>query len=145
MTNMPTIHKSIFIAASLDTVWSYLTDKEKMGVWYHSPEKDLEMGEEYHCMKVNDEGEQNPLIWGKVLEWDQPNKLVTTFNIAPFEGRETTVSWALEETLGGVMLSLKHEGIVTAAGVEAAAHLFAALDKGWDEHLSSMRSDAAAD
>ena len=30
-----TINKSIFLAASREVVWDYLTDKDKLGEWFH--------------------------------------------------------------------------------------------------------------
>ena len=45
---MPTtISKTVFFAAQPDTVWTFLTDKEKLGLWYHPAEKNLVAGQGY--------------------------------------------------------------------------------------------------
>jgi len=37
-----TIIKSMFFSLPREIVWSYLTDKDKLGTWYHPAEADLE-------------------------------------------------------------------------------------------------------
>ena len=39
-----TINKSIFLAVSRDTVWEYLTNKDKLGEWFHPAAANLEEG-----------------------------------------------------------------------------------------------------
>ncbi len=51
----------------------------------------------------------------------------------------TTVTWLLEEALGGTRLTLHHEGIGAAAG-DAAHSLLMALDAGWDAHLVALET-----
>lgn len=139
MTN--SLNKSVFFAAPPETVWAFLVEQDKLGTWYHAPEADLSDGQPYQMMKTADDGSRTPLIWGEVLQMEQPNKLVTTFEIEPFNGTATTLTWTLAAVAGGTMLKLAHEGIETAAGA-AAAHLFAALDKGWDAHFADLRAAA---
>jgi len=134
-----TIMKTVFINASRETIWSYLTDKDKIGEWYHPAESDLTEGEDYVLFAVTDDGERKRQIWGRVVEMDRPRKLVTTFIIDPFQGNETTITWILDEAAGGTRLLLTHEGIAEATG-EAAMHLLTALDIGWDKHLSDLRN-----
>lgn len=76
-----------------------------------------------------------------MLAMEAPNKLVTTFTIAPFNGRNTTITWILDEMCEGTRLTLIHEGIEQAAA-ESALHLLTALDKGWDAHFAQLRSVA---
>ncbi|MEP3280275.1 MAG: SRPBCC domain-containing protein [Stappiaceae bacterium] len=142
MTKTTTISKTVFFNAGRETVWAFLTDKDKLGAWYHPARADLKQGEKYELIKKTDDSGQ-PIIWGKVLTMDPPSKLVTTFVIGPFDGAETTVTWILEEAAGGTRLSLTHEGIAEATG-PAAMQLLMALDDGWDEHLGSLRKAAAA-
>jgi len=134
-----TIMKTVFFNASRETIWSYLTDKDKIGEWYHPAESDLTEGEDYVLFAVTDDGERKRQIWGRVVEMDRPRKLVTTFIIDPFQGNETTITWILDEAAGGTRLLLTHEGIAEATG-EAAMHLLTALDIGWDKHLSDLRN-----
>lgn len=136
MTNT-TISKSIFLNAPRETVWLFLTDKDKLGDWYHPAQDDLSEGSDYTLIDGNEGSSPKPQVWGRVIEMTKPSKLVTTFNIAPFQGVETTVTWILEEIAGGTRLSLKHEGIAEASGT-AMMHLLTALDDGWDRHLNQL-------
>ena len=142
MTDTTTLSKTVFFKASRETVWTYLTDKDKLGAWYHPAKQDLKQGEPYELFRKTDAARE-PVIRGRVLELDRPNRLVTTFVIGPFEGTETTVTWILEEAAEGTRLSLTHEGIAEAAG-PAAMQLLMALDKGWDDHLNDLRTAVAA-
>lgn len=142
MTDTTTITKSAFFNASRDTVWSFLTNKDKLAKWFHPAEADLREGEKYTLIRKTDDGAQVPLIWGHVLEMDVPSKLVYTFVIDPFDGAETTVTWILEEAAGGTRLTLTHDGIAEAAG-SAAMGLLMSLDHGWDEHLDRLRKSVA--
>lgn len=137
-----TIQKTVFFNASRETVWAFLTEKEKLGQWFHPPEKDLADGADYALIRTDDDGEKAPIIWGRVISMDAPNKLVTSFIITPFGGTETIVTWVLEEAAGGTRLSLTHEGVAEAAGPETLRMLMS-LDRGWDEHLETMRKAAA--
>ena len=132
------IQKSIFINAPRETVWLYLTDKDKLGTWFHPARNSLKADEDYALLQKQEGGEESPIIWGRVVEMVENEKLVTTFLIAQFGGRETTVHWHLETVSCGTRLTLIHDGIEEAAG-EAAAALLLALDAGWDEHLLSLR------
>ena len=138
---MTTLQKTVFFAAPPAVVWTYLTDANKLGTWYHPADSDLKAGADYHLLKTNEDGSTSPLISGRVLEMDAPNLLVTTFVIGPFEGRETTLTWTLTDAHGGTRLHLEHAGIADAAG-DAALPLFQALDKGWDGHLGDLRNEA---
>lgn len=137
MTNS-TIVKSAFLAASRETVWAFLTEAEKLGLWFHPAEQDLAAGEAYTLINKVDDGTTSKMCWGEVLEMDASTTLIYTFSIRPLGGAMTAVTWGLEECHGGTKLTLKHEGISEAAG-EAAMGLPQALDKGWDGHIRSMR------
>jgi len=132
MTNS-TITKSAFFAATPKTVWSYLTEADKLGEWYHPARQDLQADSDYELL--NNDGKK--MIWGSVLEWSPPNKLVYTFIIPPLEETSSTVTWILEEVNGGTKLSLTHEGIGKLG--DSALGLLMALDDGWDEHIGSLR------
>jgi len=141
--NTTTIVKSVFFNASRETVWEFLTDKDKLGTWYHPAEKDLAEGSDYSLYRLDDAGEKVPQITGRVVEMKAPSRLVTTFVIGPFQGQETTITWILEESAGGTRLLLTHEGIAEVMG-EGAMHLLMALDHGWDKHLGDLRTGASA-
>ena len=133
-----TINKSCFFAAPRETVWGFLTEKDKLAQWFHPSTADLVEGEDYQLVKKGSDPAE-PVLWGKVLKMDKPSTLIYTFTFGAFNGATTTVTWTLEEVAGGTKLTLKHEGISEAAG-EAAMGFLMALDKGWDEHLDSMRA-----
>lgn len=131
-----TIEKTIFIKGSPQQVWAYLTDKDKLGDWYHPAKSDLKAGEDYALLS-SETGK--PQVWGKVLEMTPHTLLKTTFVIGPFGDKETIVTWVLEDIPGGTRVSLTHEGVSEASG-DAAMHLLCALDVGWDDHLGRMRT-----
>jgi uncharacterized protein YndB with AHSA1/START domain len=134
-----TIYKSAIFAASPETVWSFLTQKDKLALWFNPAENDLTKGKPYALLSEAEDGTSSKMCWGTVLEMDKPSRLVYTFTINPLAGELTTVTWTLEEIPGGTKLSLKHEGVGVAAG-EGAIGLLMALDAGWDKHLAGLRS-----
>ena len=134
-----TITKSIFFNATREVVWAFLTDKNKLGEWYHPAEADLALGQKYSLYRIDENDKKITQITGRVLQMNVPSKLVTTFIIDPFQGNETTVTWILDEAGGGTRLLLEHEGIAEATG-NAAMHLLTALDVGGDKHLAVLRN-----
>lgn len=141
-TTDSTLVKTIFFAASRETVWSFLTEKDKLAKWFHPANADLEEGKDYALMGKADDGAPSKLCWGTVLKMDMPSTLVWSFTVRPLNGAMTTVTWTLEEAAGGTKLTLAHEGIEAAAG-ESALGLIMALDAGWDAHLKDMREAVA--
>jgi uncharacterized protein YndB with AHSA1/START domain len=137
--NATTISKSAFFKASRETVWSFLTDKKKLGTWFYAAEADLAPDQDYMLVGTAADGSPENKCWGTVQEMDPPSRLVYTFTFAPLGGALTTVTWTLEEVFGGTRLSLSHEGIEAAAG-EAAMGMLLALDAGWDNHIAGMRA-----
>jgi len=133
-----TLVKTFIFAASRETVWSFLTEKDKLALWFHPATSDLVEGEDYALVREDDHGELIKQCWGSVLKMDKPNLLVYSFTVTPLNGALTTVTWALEEIQDGTKLTLQHEGIGEAAG-EAAMKMLLALDKGWDKHLDALR------
>ena len=134
-----TITKTVFLAASRETVWSYLTHKDKLAKWFHPAHADLAEGQDYALIGRAEDGSTVNLCWGRVVRMDPPACLVYSFTVKPLGGAMTMVSWTLEEVHGGTKLTLKHEGVDAAAG-DAALGLLLALDAGWDEHLGKMRA-----
>jgi len=137
-----TITKTVFFAASRETVWAFLTDKDKLGEWFHPASANLEQGQPYALLSDSNDPESK-VCWGDVLTADKPSSLVYTLTVKPLGGALTTVTWLLQEAAGGTRLTLTHEGIGEAAG-EAALGLLSALEKGWDEHFVKLRTAAAS-
>lgn len=138
-----TITKSIFLKAPREVVWAFLTEKEKLALWFNPAEADLALGAEYVLLGADKDGNAEKICWGEVLEMEKPTRLVYSFTVKPLAGAMTKVTWDLQDVMvgtnrEGTKLSLTHEGISEAAG-EAAMGLLLALDAGWDAHLLSLR------
>jgi len=137
-----TIRKTLFLKAKRETVWQYLTDKNKLGEWFHPAEENLVEGKPYALLGVAGDS-SSKMCWGDVLTAEKPSSLIYTFTIKPMGGAMTTVKWTLEEAAGGTRVTLVHEGIGEAGG-EAALGLLMALEEGWDKHFAKLRSFSAA-
>lgn len=129
-----TLQKSIYLRADKKQVWDYLTDPDKLAIWFHKPAKALAAGETYEMFGAES---GNKLMWGEVLTADPYDLLVYSFTIGPMGDTVSTVTWALQDVPGGTRLSLSHDGLPEG---EAAFGLTLALDKGWDDHMARMRA-----
>jgi uncharacterized protein YndB with AHSA1/START domain len=129
------LRKSIYLKTTPDKVWAYLTDPDKLAIWFHKPKTPLVKGD--YEMFGTESGDK--LMWGKVLVAEPFSRLEYTFTIKPMGDQSSTVKWRLEEVPGGTHLSLVHEGLPQGA---EAFDLTLALDKGWDGHLARMRDSA---
>lgn len=132
------IIKTIFLKADAETVWRFLTDKDKLGEWFISADSDLAAGSDYVLSDKAEDGSKVRKCWGSIVEWKPPEKLVYTFTIEPLGGTITTVTWLLHEIHGGTRLTLQHEGIGETAS-DMALPLLTSLDAGWDAHLGRLR------
>ncbi len=133
------IRKSIYLNASREDVWAYLTDPDKLAIWFHKPPSALQEGQDY-AMFGAESGDK--LMWGHVATARAPECLEYSFTIAPMGDATSQVKWTLEDVPGGTRLSLEHRGL--PEGAEAFG-LTLALDKGWDEHISRMRASLHED
>lgn len=140
--SVTTINKSIFLAASRETVWEFLTDKDKLGQWFHPAAESLSEGKPFALLE-DPADKESKICWGDVLVAKKPSALSYTFTIKPLGGAVTTVNWTLEDAAGGTKVTLSHEGIGEAAG-DAAMGLLKALDEGWDKHFAKLRGLVAA-
>lgn len=129
------LRKTIYLRASKAQVWDYLTDPDKLAIWFHKPAAPLAEGESYEMFGVQS---GDKLMWGKVTKSQPHDHLEYTFTIGPMGEAVSTVSWTLAEVAGGTQLSLEHSGL--PQGAEAFG-LTLALDKGWDDHMARMRDD----
>lgn len=133
------IRKSIYLNATQEQVWAYLTDPHKLGIWFHKPKTPLKQGEPY-AMYGAESGDK--LMWGNVSVADPYSLLEYSFTIKPMGEAVSHVKWTLDAVEGGTRLSLEHQGLPQGADTFG---LTLALDKGWDEHMSRMRADLHAD
>ncbi|MEM7269059.1 MAG: SRPBCC domain-containing protein [Pseudomonadota bacterium] len=128
------IRKSIYLAASPEKVWAYLTEADKLAAWFHPAKADLATG---HYSLLDSQGED--LCWGEVLEANPPRRMVWTFTARPMGGLVTRVEWGLEAVNGGTRLDLTHTGLSDGEGFG----LTAAFDAGWDRHFLTLREAVA--
>lgn len=127
------IRKTIYLKATPEQVWDYLTDPDKLVLWFHKPKAPLEQGNE---LKMYGAESGNLLIWGTVNAARRPEYLEYTFTIGPMGNAVSLVKWTLTPVAGGTRLSLEHSGL--PQGAEAFG-LTLSLDEGWDEHIGRMR------
>lgn len=130
--------KTIFINADPETVWQYLTNKDKLSEWFHPAASDLKANTDYQLL--NDKGEK--ICWGKVTEYEAPKRLVYTFTHNPLKGVESIVVWELSPAHNGTKLLLTHSGF--GAENTNTFDLLISHDKGWDDHFSRLREKAGA-
>ena len=128
------LNKSIYLKATPAQVWTWLTEPSKLAVWFHAPKSPLTKGAAYELFGT-ESGDR--LVWGEILHADPPNQLEMTFTIGPLGGTVTHVTWRLQPVAGGTRLLLEHTGLPDTA---ESFGLALALDKGWDDHLASMRT-----
>ena len=129
-----TIRKSIFIAASRDTVWDYLTKAEQLGQWFHPAKSDLAKDQDFTLVSQKD-GER--MCWGRVTQMRAPVFMRWDFTVGPMQGAMSVVEWTLDEAPGGTRLSLDHSGLPSDTD---GFGLVLALDKGWHGFLGKMQS-----
>lgn len=132
--------KTIYIKAPRELVWSYLTEPDKLGRWFHESTAVLKAGEDYKLLRENPADAREPMCWGKVLIADEPTRLVYTFTHPFMQGVETQVEWNLEERSGGTQLTMTHTGL--DANSETALTMLMEHDKGWDRHFMRLREVA---
>lgn len=137
MTNT-TIIKTVFFAAPRESVWAFITQKEKLALWFHPADADLSQGEDYELIKTGSDGTPSRVCWGTVELMESPTKLVYSFTFEHLVGASTKVTWLLESVEDGTKLTLTHEGIAEAAGAQTI-QMLTSLDAGWDGHFSDLR------
>ncbi len=131
------IVKTVFLKAPPAHVWKFLTEADKLAVWFLEGESDLSEGGDWALLtnSLGKEGER--ICWGTVVTMKAPEKLVHTFTHSHLQNVETTCTWTLEGVGNGTVLTLVHEGwekVEKDAFGMAADH-----DTGWDEHFARLR------
>ncbi|MGJ8529982.1 SRPBCC family protein [Maritalea sp.] len=132
-----TLTKSIFLKASPEHVWTFLTDPEKISTWFHKPDKPLKSDASFEMIGAES---GKAFMWGKVLRAEEPKFLSYEFQMPQLNGHVTTVTCELTAVPGGTQLSLEHSNL---PHTEETFGLLQSLDKGWDGHLSDLRKEAA--
>ncbi len=128
------LQKTIFLRATPETVWEYLTEPERLAEWFHKPEHALTAGQSLEMFGTTS---GDLLIWGQVIAARRPEYLEYSFTVKPMGDAVSVVKWTLEPVAGGTRLLLLHEGLPQTAD---AFGLILALDKGWDDHFGTLRT-----
>ena len=132
-----TIVKTIFLKAPPQHIWKFLTEADKLALWFHAGEADLVEGGEWSLLTNSYGKEGERMMWGEVKELRPHEKLVHTFTHPYLKEVETTCTWTLEGVEGGTVLTLVHSGWEKVE--EDAFGMAANHDTGWDEHFSRLR------
>ena len=128
-----TLVKTLFLKATPEKVWAYLTEHDKLAEWFHRADVTLSEGTDYALL--NEDGSK--LCWGVVSEAKTHTRLVYTFHHNYTGGHGSTVTWELAPAHGGTQLVMTHQGL---ADKDDAAEALADHDKGWDEHFARLRT-----
>ncbi len=136
MTN-PVIIKTVFLKATRERVWKFLTDPGKLSEWFHRSDGTLQEGKGFELMSNTPGKETEKVCWGRVLEAKPYERLVYTFTHEELNGIETTCKWTLESVGDGTVLTLIHDGFENVG--DKAFSAAADHDVGWDEHFVLLR------
>ncbi|NNC38342.1 MAG: SRPBCC domain-containing protein [Hyphomonadaceae bacterium] len=137
-----TLVKTIYLQATLETVWSYLTQPDRLARWFHESDTALDkVGKEYKLLRDNPSDKGPVICWGEVLEVDKPNRLVHTFTHEWLKGAITTVVWELMPVDGGTQVTMTHSDL--DAMHDGLFDQLSGHDKGWDEGFIRLRRVAA--
>lgn len=133
-----TLVKTIFLKATPESVWAYLTEADKLGEWFHKAKETLTEGNEYALLSDSDDN--CSVCWGKVLEAKPHSKLVYSFTHDYLGSHKTTVTWELSAQCDGTQLVMTHTGLETSA---KPLDMLTSHDKGWDDHFIKLREKAS--
>lgn len=133
------IEKSVFLKASPQRVWDFLTRPELLARWFHPADTELVAGGAYALLSNSGDGSR--ACWGEVLEAEPPTRLVYSFTHNWLDGHLTRVEWTLTAVAEGTLLKLVHDGF-EGAKVDVFDSL-CGHDAGWDEHFVKLRERVA--
>jgi uncharacterized protein YndB with AHSA1/START domain len=133
---LPHIAKTVFLKASPEKVWNFLTDPKMLARWFHPTNRSLTSTGPYHFFKTLEETDER-YCWGEVTEVRARERLVYTFAHKWLGDHETRVAWDLVAVDGGTLLKLVHDGF--QGGPTDAFEAMCDHDKGWDEHFAALR------
>jgi len=114
--------------ASIEKVWSALTDSSKLAKWVMENDFKPVVGHRFQ-FRTQPIGGWNGIIEGEVLIVDAPNRLSYTWVSA---GEKHTVTWTLQDLGDGkVNLHLEQTGFSNAQGVQGAKY-------GWSQWIGEL-------
>jgi uncharacterized protein YndB with AHSA1/START domain len=125
-----------YTRATAENVWQALTDPEVTQQYYYYTRAESDWKQGSTVSWVNQEG--NADLEGKILEIEEPRRLVTTFEPAwapKVEGvTPSTVSYEIQSFGDITKLTLTHAGIDPSDPADAGVH------EGWVQIVSSLKS-----
>ena len=127
---------TIYISAPIERVWNGLIDRDlTRAYWAHDNVSDWQPGSRWEHVRCDGSGTVD--IVGKVLEFEPPRRMVTTWSSPEGEGiAERTSRVTYELTSLGAETRLK----VTHSELEAGSQMLAGISKGWPAVLSNLKS-----
>lgn len=132
-TTIPTYVYVTYIRASAEQVWQALTDADLTAAyWAHRNVSDWEPGSPWEHQRVDGSGND---IVGRVLEVDQPRRLVITFEDPAGERleRPSTVTFDVEPGGELVRLTVTHEHLPSIG-------MYGGISRGWPAVLANLKS-----
>ncbi|MFE3989520.1 ArsR/SmtB family transcription factor [Nocardia tengchongensis] len=132
-TTVPNYVYVTYIRASADQVWKALTDADLTAqYWGHANVSDWQEGSRWEHRRVD--GSDKLDVVGKVLEADQPNRLVVTFEDSPQEERSpSVVTFRIEPHQDIVRLTVTHENLPNEEMLQG-------ISSGWPAVLANLKS-----
>jgi uncharacterized protein YndB with AHSA1/START domain len=135
-TESTTVERELAIAASPETVWSYLVDPEKATRWMGEEAAfDIRPGGVYRVGVI-----PGNTALGEFVEVDPPRRLVFTWGWEPGSQSEvgpgsTTIEIELEPQGEGTLLRFVQRGLPSAEAATSHGH-------GWDHYLGRLAAAA---
>lgn len=133
-TSVPTYVYVTYIRASADQVWQALTDADITArYWAHANVSDWQPGSTWEHRRVDGSGAID--VVGRVIEADEPTRLVITFAEPGEEtpGGPSVVTFAVEEHHEIVRLTVTHENLPNT-------DMLNGISLGWPAVLANLKS-----
>lgn len=132
---MTRIVKEVSIGAPVDTVWRYLSERERISKWLLAINAPPNLGEEFKLTGPPKGGWDGTIIC-RVREMQAPRKIAFTWN-DNLLAHDTLVTITLKSENGRTRLRLVHEGWDEVSG-DVKRHI-ADHSGGWSDHLKILQ------
>lgn len=131
---MNEIRKNLFLAAPVERVWAYLTDRDKLQAWLMGSDI-VNPGEGTRfAFTAEPSGRWDGRIDCEIRQFIEYERIAYTWSANDI-GVETLVTFDLEAVTGGTRLTLTHAGFEGAVAGSAGRHA-----AGWHNALKSLRA-----
>lgn len=124
------IIKTHLFSSPIEKVWSAISSSEEISAWFIKADFKPVVGYNYTFTH------EQTKITGEILKANPVYELVYTW-IVSGTSAITTVSWKLEESQGGTLLTLEHSGISNYPGDTAIA-MFNNFNGGWESCIQNL-------